>query len=111
VYRSRIAWLFGAILLLSACSHHVSIESVNRNPGQFRDQEITVAGREVNSSAVTDAAAFELDDGTGRLWVLRDSHNLPGHNASITVTGRIEHGFSFAGRHFVIILRETRKQG
>jgi len=95
--------------MLSACSHRVSVESINRDPGRFHDQEITVAGRVANSFGVADAGAFELDDGTGRLWVLSDTHDLPSHNSSVTVTGKIEQELPFAGRNFVIILRETRK--
>ena len=105
----KLCCLIGAILLLSACSR-VSVETINRDPGRFHDKEITVAGRVANSLGVADAGAFELDDGTGRLWVLSNTHDLPAHNSSVTVTGRIEHGFSFAGRTFVIILRETRKR-
>jgi len=87
----------------------VSIELLNRDPGRFHDKEINVAGRVVNSFAVMDAGAFELDDGTGRLWVLSDRDTIPPHNASATVTGRIEQDLGFGGRTFVIILRETRK--
>ena len=96
------------ILILSACSRQ-SIESINRDPERFHDKEITVAGRVANSFGVAAAGAFELDDGTGRLWVLSDTPDLPAHNSSVTVTGRIEQGISFGGRTFVIILRETRK--
>ncbi|PYV79014.1 MAG: hypothetical protein DMG96_05670 [Acidobacteria bacterium] len=108
--RTLAASLLSGILMLSACSHRISVESINCDPGRFHDQEITAAGRVANSFGVADAGAFELDDGTGRLWVLRDTHDLPAHNSSVTVTGRIEQGFTFAGRTFIIILRETRKR-
>lgn len=111
MYRQYIKTVCGTCLfalILSSCFHHVSVEPINRDPGRFHDNEITAAGRVVNSFALSDAGAFELDDGTGRLWVWRDSHNMPGHNSSVTVTGKIEQGFSFGGRNFVIILRETR---
>ena len=108
--RTLAASVLSGILMLSACSHRVSVESINRDPGRFHDQEITVAGRVANSFGVADAGAFELDDGTGRLWVLSDTHDLPSHNSSVTVTGKIEQELPFAGRNFVIILRETRKR-
>ncbi len=106
--RILAASLLSGILILSACSHRVSVESINRDAGRFHDKEITVAGRVANSFGVADAGAFELDDGTGRLWVLSETHDLPAHNSSVAVTGRIEQGFTFGGRIFVIILRETR---
>jgi hypothetical protein len=95
--------------MLSACSRRVSVESINHDPGRFHNKEITVAGRVANSFAIESAGAFELDDGTGRLWVLSDTHDMPVHNSSIAVTGRIEQGFSFGGRTFVIVLHETHK--
>jgi hypothetical protein len=103
----RVAVLIAATMFLAACSRRVSIESINHNPAQFRDREITAAGRVANSFEASGKSAFELDDGTGRLWVFRDNPNLPAHNSSITVTGSIDQGFPFAGRNFVIILRET----
>lgn len=95
------------IFLLSACSGRVSIESINHDPAQFRGKEISIAGRVANSFTEGNASAFELDDGTGRLWVLRENTNLPAHNSSISVRGTIEQGLPFGGRKFVIILRET----
>jgi hypothetical protein len=83
----------------------MSIETINRDPSRFHDKEINVAGRVVNSFG----GAFELDDGTGRLWVLSDRDAIPSHNASVTVTGRIEQDLGLGGRTFVSILRETRK--
>jgi hypothetical protein len=108
--RIHIASLLSALLTLSACSHRISIESINRDPAQFRGKEITVRGRVVNSFATADAGAFEVDDGTGRLWILRDNRNLPSHNSSVTVSGKIEQSFVFAGRNFVIIFREMHKR-
>jgi hypothetical protein len=106
---SRFALLIAATVLFAGCSRRVSIESINHDPAEFRGHEITVAGRVANSFEASGQSAFELDDGTGRLWVLRDNPNLPTHNSSVTVTGRIEQGFPFADRNFVIILRETGK--
>src|SRR5438445_12795110 len=96
-------------LILSACYHRVSVESINRVPGQFHDTEITIAGRVANSFGVAAAGAFELDDGTGRPWALSGRTDLPAHNSSVTVTGRIEQGLSFGGRTFVILRPATRK--
>ena len=105
---ASISLLLGGTLLLAACPPRESIESINRDPGRFHGQEITVAGRVVNSFAVMGVGAFEIDDGTGRLWVFSDKYGVPGNGASIAVTGTIEQGFSLGGRNFATILRETR---
>jgi len=86
------------------------METINHDPAQFRGKEITVAGRVANSFIEGNASAFELDDGTGRLWVFLESPILPAHNSSLTVSGNIEQQFPFAGRNFVIILREAGRR-
>jgi hypothetical protein len=106
-----IALLVGATFLLAACPPRESIQSINRDPGRFHGREITVAGRVVNSFAVMGVGAFEIDDGTGRLWIFSERYGVPGRGAGIAVTGRIEQGFSLGGRNFATILRETRGRG
>jgi len=100
--------LIASALLLAACPPRETIESVNHDPGRFHGKEITVVGRVVNSFAVMGEGAFQLDDGTGRIWVYGGSFGVPGREARLGVTGRIEQGFSMHGRNFATILRETR---
>jgi hypothetical protein len=99
-----------AVLLLAACPPRESIESINRDPGRFHGREITVVGRVVNSFAVMGQGVYEIDDGTGRIWVFSDKYGVPGRSGGVAVTGRIEQGFSLGGRNFATILRETRRR-
>lgn len=98
------------VLLLAGCPPRQSIEAINRDPGRFHGREVTVAGRVVNSFAVLGQGVFEIDDGTGRIWVFSDRYGVPGRTAGVAVTGRIEQGFSLGGRNFATILRETRRR-
>ena len=99
-----------AVLLLAACPPRESIETINRDPGRFHGREITVAGRVVNSFALMGQGVYEIDDGTGRIWVFSDKYGVPGRSSGIAVTGRIEQGLSVGGRNFATILRETRRR-
>jgi len=101
--------VLAATLLLAACPPRRSIESINRDPARFRDHEVTIAGRVVNSFDVMGVAAFEIDDGTGRLWVYSNKFGVPGNESKVAVTGTIQQGFSLGGRNFAMILRETRR--
>jgi hypothetical protein len=103
-----VTGLVTATILLSACPARRSIESINRDPARFHDHEVTVAGRVVNSFDVMGVAAFEIDDGTGRLWVYSNKFGVPGNESKVAVTGTIQQGFSLGGRNFAMILRETR---
>lgn len=99
-----------AVLLLSACPPRESIETINRDPGRFHGREITVAGRVVNSFALMGEGVYQIDDGTGRLWVFSSKYGVPGRSAGVAVTGRLEEGLSVGGRNFAMILRETRRR-
>lgn len=103
-----VTGLVTATIFLSACPARRSIESINRDPARFHDHEVTVAGRVVNSFDVMGVAAFEIDDGTGRLWVYSSKFGVPGNESKVAVTGTIQQGFSLGGRNFAMILRETR---
>jgi len=102
--------LVAAVLLLAACPPRENIETINRDPGRFHGREVTVAGRVVNSFALMGEGVYEIDDGTGRLWVFGGKDGVPGRSAGVAVTGRIEEGLSVGGRNFAMILRETRRR-
>ena len=99
-----------ATLGLAACPQRTSIASIHHYPGHFAGKEVTIAGHVVNSFGAMGQGAFELDDGSGRMWVFSENWGIPGRDAGVAVTGRVEEGFSFRGRNFGMILRETRRQ-
>ena len=105
------ACLIIATFLLAACPARESIESINRDPARFHEHEVTIAGRVVNSFAAMGVGVFEIDDGTGRMWVYSKKYGVPGDEAKIAVTGVIQQGFSIAGRNFATIMYETRRHG
>lgn len=97
-------------VLLAGCPPRESIARVNRDPGRFAHRDITVVGRVVSSFGAMGTGVFEVDDGTGRMWVFSEQFGMPGRDARVAVTGRIEQGFSFRGRSFATVLRETQRR-
>jgi hypothetical protein len=111
--RVRILSIFPlalGILLLAGCPPRVSIAKINRDPGRYAGEEITIAGRVIDSYGALGRGAFEIDDGTGTMWVLAGQYGVPGTGAKVAVTGHIEQGFTLAGRNFATILRETERR-
>jgi hypothetical protein len=104
-----LALLGIGILFLAGCPRRQNIALITQEPGRFRGREITIAGKVVNSFGVMGEGAFELEDGTGRMWVFSEKYGIPGKDAALAVTGRVQETFSIGGRHFPIILRETRR--
>jgi hypothetical protein len=97
-------------LVLAGCPQRTTIGKINGDPSRFAGKEVTIAGRVTNSFGALGTGVFELEDGTGRMWVFSERYGVPGRDARIAVTGRIDQGFTFGGRNFAIILRETERR-
>jgi hypothetical protein len=111
--RSRIpsvALVAVAALGFMGCPGRTSIAKINQDPGKYTGREVTIAGRVTNSFGGLGSGVFQVDDGSGEMWVFSARYGVPGSGAKLAVTGRIEQGFSFGGRTFGTILRETERR-
>ena len=111
--RSRVfaaVLLIAGTLLLAGCPERTTIGRINGDPYRFSGKEVTIAGRVANSFGGLGTGVFELQDETGRMWVFSEKYGVPGRDARIAVTGRVEQGFAFGGRNFAVILRETQRR-
>ena len=97
-------------LILTACPTRTSIERINRDPGRYVGKEVAIAGHVTTAFGALGTGVFEVDDGTGRMWVFSERYGVPGNGARVGVRGRIEQGFSFGGRNFATIMRETERR-
>jgi hypothetical protein len=97
-------------LLLAGCPPRVSIRDINRDPGRYANRDISVAGRVSNSFGALGTGVYEIDDGTGTIWVYSKSYGVPASGTKVGVTGQISQGFSVGGRSFAVILRETERR-
>lgn len=99
-----------AALLLAGCPPRVSIAKINLDPGRYAGREVTIAGQVTDSFGFGGRGVFQIDDGTGSMWVLPGPFGVPSRGARFAVTGRVEQGFTFGGRNFVTILHETERR-
>ena len=96
---------------LTGCDR-TKISDINQDPSRFVGKDVTIAGEVTSAFGALNQGAFEVDDGTGRLWVLSSGFGVPAQGARVAVTGRIQSGVTVAGRSFANILRETKpRQG
>src|SRR5215467_14445253 len=109
--RISVAIIFAvATLFLVGCPTHTTIADINRDPGHFAGKDVTIAGNVSDSFGALGSGVFEVDDGSGRMWVYSQNYGVPSKGGNVSVTGRIEQGFSFGGRSFGVILRETSRR-
>lgn len=111
--RSRIVVVLlvaGFSLCLAGCPQRTTIAKINNDPAHFAGKEVTIAGTVSGSFGALGTGVFEVDDGTGRMWVYSQNYGVPGNGARVAVTGTITQGFTFGGRSFATILRETQRR-
>lgn len=104
--------LFSLLLLvllgLVGCTGTTSIADINKDPGHYTGKDVTIAGQTSNSFGAMGNGIFQINDSTGSMWVYSQSFGVPTDGAKVSVTGRIQQGFSFGGRAFAVILKETK---
>lgn len=98
--------LVAAVFLLTACPSQTSISKINADPARYRDKEVGIAGTVRDSYGALGQGAYEIDDGTGRLWVVT-RRGVPSRGARIGVKGHVYTGFNFGGRNYGTVLEET----
>ena len=98
--------LLSGTLLFAACPSQTNIAKINRDPGRYAGKEVGIAGTVTNSWGVMGNGAYEIDDGTGRIWVAT-RRGIPSRGARVGTKGYIHNGMSIAGRSYGTVLEET----
>ncbi|MBI2956957.1 MAG: hypothetical protein HYY26_06575 [Acidobacteria bacterium] len=94
--------------LLAACPQRVTIAKIKQDPGRYHDKEVVLRGQVTQSFGALDQGIYEIDDGTGRLWVLVEDGGVPRKGAEVETLGRVVPGISFQGRDYGTSLREKK---
>ena len=79
-------------LLSGACAAR-SINQVLADPGRYRDKEVKLSGAVVDSYSFIGNGAYQIEDNTGKLWVV-SNRGVPRKGAKVSVTGTVREGFS-----------------
>jgi hypothetical protein len=95
---------------LTACSLFTPAASVNRilaEPQRYADDDVWVNGRVVQSASVLGRGAYQIDDGTGTLWVI-SYKRVPRKDAHVRVRGTVRDAFDLGD---VLELPEGMRNG
>ena len=106
---AAFAVLIGGLLLLTACPSQTNISKINADPDRYRGKEVGIAGTVTNSYGALGTGAYEIDDGTGRIWVAT-KRGVPSKGSRVGAKGYIHNGFNFAGRSFGTVMEETDRR-
>lgn len=103
-----LAVLAVVMLLLAGCPPSAKISDIEKDPSKYANKDVTISGHVATSYGALGTGMFQIDDGSGTMWVYSQNYGVPGNGSKVAVTGRISQGFSFGGRSFAIILKQTQ---
>src|SRR5256885_17161915 len=92
-----------AMLMMVGCPTHASIADITKDPGRYTGKDVSIHGSVSDSFGALGNGVFQMDDGTGRIWVYSQNFGVPGNGSKVKVVGRVEQGFALAGRNFGVI--------
>jgi hypothetical protein len=104
-----LAALLACAFLLTACPQQTTIGKLQSDPGRYRNKEVALVGRVTNSFGGFNFGAYELDDETGRVWVLTE-RGVPSKGARIGTVGKFVNGVTWGGRNYGSALQETDRR-
>lgn len=85
-----LALLIGAVSS-GACASR-SINQVLADPSRYTNKEVKLSGSVVDSYSALGRGAYQLEDNTGRLWIVSDK-GVPRKGARVSVKGTVREGF------------------
>lgn len=101
--------ILAAVLLLTACPSQTTISKINADPARYHNKEVGIVGTVRDSYGALGQGAYEIDDGTGRLWVVT-KRGVPARGSHVGVKGHVYNGFNFGGRNYGTVLEETDRR-
>jgi hypothetical protein len=96
-------------LAFVACER-TTIGDITADPGRFRDKEVNVAGQVTQSIGVLGKGIYQINDGTGNIWVWSDNSGVPSKGAYVGVKGRITPTVTFLGVNYATVMRESARR-
>ena len=101
--------ILAGVLALTACPSKTTISKINQDPGRYRDKQVGLIGTVTNSYGALGNGVYELDDGTGRIWVVT-THGVPSRGSRVGVSGRVYTGIQYDGRNYGLGLKEEDRR-
>ena len=92
-FKNLVMALCSALLLASAACAARTVRQITADPYRYSDREVSVAGRVVESFAFGNRGAYQIEDRTGRLWIVSDE-GVPGRDVRVNAKGTIRTAFN-----------------
>lgn len=104
-----LSLLLVATFLFTACPKRESISKILADPARYTDKEVGITGTVTDAYGVLNTGAYELDDGTGKIWIVT-RRGVPARGAKVGAKGRVYTGFNLSGRSLGTVLEESDRR-
>jgi hypothetical protein len=95
-----------AVSALTSCAS-TNVSRLLSNPEKYQNRTVRVYGRVDNSYGVPFAGGvYQVDDGTGKIYVLSARGKTPSKGAQVNVAGTLTSGITVGGKSYGTIIRE-----
>ena len=111
IIRIRSGAGFLLLLLLAAgCAARRPVSEIQADPARYAEKPVTIAGTVTRSYGVWKWGTYELEDASGRIWVISRRAN-PARGSRIEVRGRSVSAFNLPFLNFTgtVFQEENRK--
>ena len=107
--KARFLLVVAAGLILTGCEGITKIAEVKADPSKYRDETVRVMGTVTNSVGVMSTGGYEIEDDTGRIFVL-SNQGIPARGAEVVVEGTVFTGAMVLGQAVGVAIKENRHQ-
>jgi hypothetical protein len=103
-----LAAVMAAAASLAGCAP-MTIARINQDPSRYLNQTVRVNGTVTTSVGLLGTGGYQVDDGTGRIYVISRS-GVPSSGSHVSVTGDVIPGAEVLGRPVGTAIREHSHQ-
>jgi hypothetical protein len=82
------------VLILSGCEQK-TVNDIKADPIRYANHEVVLVGTVARSVSVLGNGVYEIDDGTGKLWVVSRT-GVPRKGAKVAVKGKVRDGYDLS---------------
>ena len=100
----KLLTVLAGVVILAGCGS-VKIGRINSDPSRYRNQTVHVTGTVVNSVGLLNTGGYQIEDGTGKIYVISRS-GVPSRGSHVTVTGTVMPGSQILGNTVGAAIRE-----
>ena len=91
-------------VVLAGCGS-IKIGRITADPSRYRNQTVHVSGTVTTSVGLLNTGGYQLDDGTGKIYVISRS-GVPSKGSRVAVTGTVMPGAEVLGQSIGTAIRE-----